>query len=322
VSNAVPILIEIKPRPSIANINTPIDLCSGDSFNSALSFPNGSIVPTGTTYSWTVTNSTSITGEANGSGSNFSTSSLSHSQSTTQQLTYTITPTAAGCQANSSFTVTLNVKPRPSIANINTPIDLCSGDSFNSALNFPAGSIIPTGTTYSWTVTNSTTITGESVGSGSAFSTSSLSHSQSTAQSLTYTITPTAAGCQANSSFTVVLNVKPRPSIVSPATVQICSGESHSTNFSTVPNAVVPTGTVFTWSVSNSGIINGESNNNTPTTSFSTGALSHSQNTTPAALSYTISASADGCPANASFALSVQVKPLPSITTKNTYWWC
>jgi hypothetical protein len=311
------VTLNVKPRPSIANINTPIDLCSGDSFSGTLNFPSGSITPTGTTYSWTVPSSTNITGEANGSGSNFSTSSLSHSQSTAQQLTYTLAPTAAGCQANSSFTVTLNIKPRPSIANINTPIDLCSGDSFNGTLNFPSGFIIPTGTNYSWTVTNSTTITGESIGSGSAFSTSNLSHNQSTAQQLTYNLTPTAAGCQANNSFTVVLNVKPRPSIVSPATVQICSGESHSTNFSTVPNAIVPIGTVFTWSVSNSPSISGENSNNTPATSFSTGTLSHSQNTTPTALSYTISASADGCPANASFNLSVQVKPLPAITTKN-----
>ncbi len=316
-SNAVSVSIEIKPRPSIANINTPIDLCSGDSYSSALNFPNGSIIPTGTTYSWTVPTSTIITGETDGSGSAFSTSNLSHNQSTAQGLTYTLTPTAASCQANSSFTVTLNVKPRPSIANINTPIDLCSGDSYSTALNFPNGSVIPTGTSYSWTVPTSTIITGEAAGSGGNFSTASLSHSQSTAQQLTYTLAPTAAGCAAISSFTVVLNVKPRPSIVSPATVQICSGESHSTNFSTVPNAIVPIGTVFTWSVSNSPSISGENNNNTPTTSFSTGTLSHSQNTTPAALSYTISASADGCSANASFALSVQVKPLPAITTKN-----
>jgi hypothetical protein len=310
---SVVVVFTVKPKPVLQTNVSASSVCSGSPLSISLSNSLGS---GGAFFSWSRAVVTGITPNSSSGTSNSISETLNNSTNASINVSYSITTTSNQCESN-SVSVAIVIKPRPSIANINTPIDLCSGDSFSGNLNFPSGSIIPTGTTYSWSVPSSTNITGETDGSGSAFSTSSLAHSQSTAQSLTYTITPTAAGCQANSSFTVVLNVKPRPSIVSPAAVQICSGDAYSTNFSTVPNSVVPTGTVFTWSVSNSTSITGENSNNTPATSFSTGTLSHSQNTTPAALSYTISASADGCSANASFALSVQVKPLPAITTKN-----
>ncbi len=320
VSNSTSVNVTIKPRPNIADITSPIQICSGESFNATLNYPAGSIVPAGTSFTWTVANSSIVSGESSNAttASAFSQGALSHSTASLQSLNYELTPTASGCEAITSFELIIDVKPRPNIANFTTPIQICSGESFNSTLNYPAGSIVPAGTSFTWTVANSSIVSGETSNATTApgFSQGLLSHSSESTQPLNYSLTPTASGCSGNTPFTVTIQVKPRPSIANITTpIQVCSGTSFASNFSSESNAVIPDGTLFSWTVSNSLNISGESNSSAPGASFSSGILSHSQNTTPAALNYSLTANADGC--TSGFNLSIQVKPTPVITTKS-----
>ncbi len=320
VSNSTSVNVTIKPRPNIADITAPIQICSGESFNATLNYPAGSIVPAGTSFTWTVANSSIVSGESSNAttASVFSQSALSHSTASLQSLNYELTPTASGCEAITSFELIIDIKPRPNIANFTTPIQICSGESFNSTLNYPAGSIVPAGTSFTWTVANSSIVSGESSNTttASAFSQSALSHTSASAQSLNYSLTPIASGCSGNTPFTVAIQVKPRPSIANITTpIQVCSGYSHTSNFSNESNAIIPVGTLYTWTVVTSSIINGESSNNVSAASFSSGVLNHTQNTTPAALNYSLTANADGC--TSGFNLSIQVKPTPVIATKS-----
>lgn len=319
-SNSTSVSVTIKPRPNIADVTTPIQICSGESFNSTLNYPAGSIVPSGTNFTWTVANSINVTGETSNvtTPSAFSQSALSHTTAVLQSLNYELTPIASGCAAPASFAVTIEVKPRPNISNFTTPIQICSGESFNSNLSYPAGSIVPSGTNFTWTVSNSAAVAGETSNAtnASAFSQGVLSHSSASVQSLNYSVTPIASSCPGTTPFTVAIQVKPRPNIANITTpIQVCSGDSYTSNFSNESNAIIPVGTLYTWTVVTSSIINGESSNNVSVASFSSGVLNHTQNTTPAALNYSLTANADGC--TSVFTLSIQVKPTPAIATKS-----
>ncbi len=183
--------------------------CSGTSISQInISNPNN---VSGTTYTWTRTNTTNLTGiAANGSGSSIS-GTLVNTLNTAQSTTFTITATANGCSSTTTATVTVN--PAPYVTNRTATI--CSGNTFPAIIpTNGGGNIVPAGTTYSWpapVVTGG--ITGGSAQTGQSSISQTLVNPTSSPQTATYTVTPvsgTSGNC-VGPTFTVTVTVNPAP---------------------------------------------------------------------------------------------------------------
>lgn len=99
----------IRPRPELTSIPDQT-ICSG----SGCTYTFSGNIPTGTTYTWVIgTDNANISGQANGSGSSFSTANLYNSStSSNNSLIYTITPTSdKGCTAAANSPLTVIVQP-------------------------------------------------------------------------------------------------------------------------------------------------------------------------------------------------------------------
>lgn len=308
------ITVEVNPRPSIVN-KTPAAICSGSAFSVTPLTGSGELVPIGTNYSWVVSTNTNVTGQSNLNGQSSIGQTLTNLSNTDQILTYTVTPISSlGCQG-ASFTVTVTIKPGATIANKN--LTICSETTFDGTpTNFT--DIVPASTTYTWTVTNNSNITGATntnapQGSVGQF----LTNTSSAAQSVTYTVLPTLSNGCAASSFTIIVNVNPKPAIANITSLTgpaICSGSS----FSVTPTDGtdnVPAGTKYTWSVSGSTFISGQSNVNIG--QISVGQVLTNLTNINRSLIYTITPTTQpGC-VGAVFQLTVTVKPTATVSNKS-----
>ena len=143
----------VVPAPIIPAQNKTI--CTGSTFNATpVNNPPTIVVPTGTTYSWTVTNNTNVTGDVSGSGSTITgTLSLNSGVNQPESVTYNVTA-SSGTNPTCSTTFQLVVTVYPQI-NINDySVTLCSGDQFSitPTNGNPSGTMVPPGTTYSWAI--------------------------------------------------------------------------------------------------------------------------------------------------------------------------
>ena len=120
---------------------------------------------------------------------------------------YFASQTINGCESATRLEVTVTINPTPAVTDQTATI--CSGNAFTVT---PAG--VPVGTLYTWTAP---VVTGGVTG-GSAQATGQASISQTltnptiTAQTATYTVTPTSGTC-AGATFTVTVTVNPTNSI-------------------------------------------------------------------------------------------------------------
>src|SRR5436190_17736277 len=106
----------------------------------------------GTRYSWTRNNPTSVTGMA-ASGSGNITGALTNVTTTAVTVTFTITPSLNGCTgAPITATVLVNAGPGASASPLSQTI--CSGATITTI----ALSSSPTGATYSWTRDNAVAV--------------------------------------------------------------------------------------------------------------------------------------------------------------------
>jgi len=203
------ITITVNPSPVIANFTS--QTCSGIAFNVTPSSTSPNVIPAGTTYSWSAPTVTGgITGGATGSGASI-VGNLTNPGTTAAIATYTVTATSgtAPNQCSNTFTLTVTVNPRPSIANI--PIATCSGTPFTVIPVNSAPNIIPSGTTYSWVAPLVTGgLTGGVAGNGNSI-TGTLVNSSATPATATYTVTAISgtAPNQCSNTFNVVVTVNP-----------------------------------------------------------------------------------------------------------------
>jgi hypothetical protein len=112
--------IIVNPRPNVPNV-TPqtTQVCTGDQFTFRPTDGGSNIVPIGTTYTWTVTAPAAITGESNQTIGQTSISQMLTNTNTTtsQNATYTVTPTSGTC-VGSPFTLIVTVNPLPPVTNV------------------------------------------------------------------------------------------------------------------------------------------------------------------------------------------------------------
>jgi len=143
--------------------------------------------------------------------------------------TYNVTvKNSSGC-ISPAASAEINSQPiTPSITAMTN--SACSGVSFTSTPVNSTNGVVPSGTTYSWsapTVTGG--LTGGVSGSGSSI-TGVLINPTNTAQTATYTVTPTSGSCT-GATFTVTVTVNPAPP--TPILYEIIQ-----------PNCITPTGSV------------------------------------------------------------------------------
>ncbi|MBU6261747.1 MAG: PKD domain-containing protein, partial [Bacteroidetes bacterium] len=299
--------VKVDPKPSIANVVA--EVCSGGSFVAVPSNGNGNIIPAATTYTYTIqTNNNLITGQSNVSApQNNISQALVNTTNIDQVIVYNVTPTSGNC-IGVPFTVTVTVHPKPSIpAALQT---ICSGSTFLIAPINSGSTIVPTNTSYTWTVANNPAVAGatnQAVPQNNISQT--LTTSAFTPQDVFYTVTPTsgAAGACVGSTFTVTITVNPIPTVNSVSSQVICNG-STTTGVTFTGNVA---GTVYNWTNSNTAIGLGASGANTVASFVTT-------NTTNATISGTITATPVytnaglGCTGTAT-SFTIAVNPIPTV---------
>lgn len=252
------VVVTVNPRPAINNMTATI--CSGSAFTTAPVNVTNGVVPAGTTYTWTVAPNANVTGEtAVAIASNNISQTLTNTTVNAELVTYTVTPTAGIC-AGSTFAVAVTVNPIPVIANKTATI--CSGTAFTVSPTTAGSDLVPTGTTYTWTVAANANVTGET---SQAVAQSSISqnlvNTTNAVETVVYTVTPTFGGCT-GATFTVTVTVNPTPQITA-QTNNACSGVAVTLAPTNGGANVVPAGTTYTWTVVDNPNVVGETNANT-----------------------------------------------------------
>lgn len=216
-------------------------------------------------------------------------------------------PVDPACRPYKQLTFTVNEIPAVTA----TPVaqTICSGTPITTiGLTGPVS-----GTTYSWTRDNAATVTGIAA-SGIGDIAGTLTNTTTAPVTVTFTITPEAAGCTgAPVTATVVVNPVPAGS-ASPVAQTICSG----TAISDITFSGAVSGTQFNWTRDNTVSVTGIAASGNGTVS---GILT---NTTaaPVTVTFTIIPEASGC-SGTSFSSTVIVNPQPTaVATPNTQTVC
>ena len=284
--------------------------CSGVQFTVTPTNGTNGVIPAGTTYTWTTPNVTGgMTGGATGTNAATITGTITNPTSTAQTATYTVTPkTAAGC-TGATFTVTVTINPAPSVTAMTATI--CSGVQFTVTPADGTNGIIPTGTTYSWSIPSLPTgLTGAAAGTNATTISGTITNATSNPLNAIYTITPKANGCT-GATFTITVTINPAPAIT-PMTANICSGLPFTVTPTNITNGVVPTGTTYSWSdpILSGGMTGGAPGSGATNIS---GTLLNSTNTSQTGIYTVTPLSAAGC-TGANFTVTVTVNPAPAVT--------
>jgi gliding motility-associated-like protein len=254
-------LINVYQKPHIQDILDTI--CSGFPFFVNPADFVGNIIPNGTTYDWIYTDNPNVTNEANSSTSSpvISGAALLNNSPLSQNVTYTVTPTSGttGNCPGSDFNVIITIISAPQISD---KLDsICSGES--PSIIASTADVIPSGTQYTWIVqTGSPNITGYNDNSIPApdFSSQELINQTSFIDSIIYLVTPTTGNCLGD-PFLFKVVVKPAPNLAD-AFDTICSGQPWLFNPGNISAGdIVPTGSLFDWTVVPSTTITNETSN-------------------------------------------------------------
>lgn len=310
------VTVTVNPSPAIPAQTATI--CDGETFTVTPLDAGATRVPSGTVYTWTVVDNPNITGESNQVSALPSISqTLANSSNLPQNVVYTVTPTAGTCAGN-AFTLTVTVNPNPEIPDQTAAV--CSGSAFSVSPANGGGTVVPAGTTYTWTVVDNANVTGEvNQGSAQPSISQTLTNLTNIPQAVEYTVTPRsgAAGNCVGSPFRVSVTVNPAPQIVAQSQT-ICSGEAFSVSPANGGGNIVPAGTAYTWTVVDNPNVTGETTQTTAQASISQ-TLTNTSNS-PQNVVYTVApqSGAAGSCAGSTFTVTVTVNPTPKLSSTLT----
>jgi len=246
----------VNPKPAVSNSPLTQTICSGGSSTLVTLASN----VTGATFAWTATATSGVSGFTGSGTSSIPVQTISTSGTTQGTVTYAITPTASGCPGSvTNYTILVN--PTPTVSNSPLTQTICSGGS--STLVTLTSNV--SGATFAWTATATTGVSGFTTSGTSSIPIQTISTTAAIQGTVTYVITPTAAGCSGTATnYTILVN---------PATMisnQSTSTQSTCLNVAFSPISVTATGTgvlTYQWfsntSNSNSGgtLLTGATNN-------------------------------------------------------------
>ncbi len=259
------------------------------------------------TYSWSATNNTNVTGETTTTSTATSiTDDLVNGTTSTQTVTYTITPTSTDGCAGPPQAITVDVDPVPNMISSSAET-ICSEDALSINLQSNITS------TFQWSATNNANVTGESTTTQTATTiTDALTNTSTAVQTVNYSVTPTStAGSCVGAAQAVTVTVNPKPVMTSASSATICSGTSP--NLSLTSNM----GASYSWVANNNLNVTGESTS-TQSTSTISDVLTNTSGS-PTTVDYTINSTATvgGCAGDPQ-SVAVLVNPVPSMTSGNT----
>ena len=246
---------------------------------SAGSITTIAITGTGSSYSWTRDNNSTVTGIA-ASGSGDITGSLTNTTDAPITVTFTITP--LGTCSGTTTTASVVVNPIPTVTASTPSQTICSGQritgiSFNLPASFasqqpnPSSDVVPTakpekgeqivlsslvaGTVFNWTRDNTATVTGIGFSGSGNIPNNVLTNTTSSPVTVTFTITPsyTNAGTTCiGTPITVTVTVNPLPAsaTITDTGTTFCSGSSTTLSAPDDPNYT------YAWQRSLTGIAN------------------------------------------------------------------
>ena len=252
-------------------------------------------------YSWSPALGLSSTSASN--------PTLTLTNSTNSPITYiytvstTLLTNFGACPTTDEISITINPIPTMTSPALGA---ICSG----VPLNFPLSSNV-TSVNYSWLATANSNVTGASTIAAITNPTinNTLINSTSSTQTVDYTVTPSSnPGACLGLPQTVSISVNPTPTMTSPSTEVICSGES--LNFSLTSN--LPSS--YSWLAASSASVIGETT--TPTVSPTINNTLVNTTTTNQNVIYTITptTTVDACVGQAQ-AVTVTVNASPILTS-------
>ena len=284
--------------------------------------PPNTIVPSGTTYVWTVEDNLNVTGETSESSPQEEISqTLVNNSNIVQTVIYTVIPTsgADGLCVGAEFTVTVDVNPVPIIADAVEVI--CSGTDFEVIPVNGGGSnsddIVPSDMTYTWTVEDlSGQISGDSDQSAPQDSISqTLINDSNIPQIVTYTVVPTydvaAANCQ-GAPFEVEVTVNPEPTMDAVGAQSICGG----TAFDSPDYVSDVSGVSYAWELTSTTIPTDITGYPSPSGAGElSGVTIQNGGDNPFTLVYDLTVFYEGCEGNTvPFSITINPSPVVNIT--------
>ncbi|MFZ4671776.1 MAG: PKD-like domain-containing protein, partial [Flavobacterium sp.] len=251
-----PFTVNVAMSPKSTIFDYAVEVCSGNSF---IVIPqNGlpdinTIVPANTKYIWTTNTNIFLTGYSDQTILQTSISQvLLNSSNIAQELIYYVTPISDGCQGT-TFEIVVTVNPTPAIFSVPQLTDTrCSGEAFTiiPQNGIPdAFTIVPTGTTFTWTVPlNNLGATSSSL-SGLTTISQVLINPTNAIQSIIYTVTPSSGTC-VGLPFDVKIWIEPKPFI--PTVLRTICNQTAFTLAPInaqlpTPTTIVPNITKYTW---------------------------------------------------------------------------
>jgi PKD domain-containing protein/type IX secretion system substrate protein len=285
-------VVTVNPTPTASATNPAQIRCSGVAM--ATMIISGAVV--GSTFNWTRDNIVDVTGIPNSGSGNIS-GTLINTTNSSITVTFTIIPSANGCDGNPIYT-TVEVKPIPdAFASIPTQT-ICSGESIASIIL--SGNV--SGTVFNWTRNETVDITGIPA-SGSGNITGTLINNRTTIQTTVFTITPVANGCN-GTPITASITVNPIPVATAALPNQTrCSGVAIG-SFSISSNV---SGTTYQWTRDNTVNVTGVASTGT---GIPAGTPINSTNN-PQTVIFTITPSANNCE-GLPITVSLLVNPIPN----------
>jgi len=218
--------ITVNANPAVAAITGASAVCAGSTTTFSNTTTGGTWSSSNTAVA-TVNVSGVVTGMAAG----------------TATISYAVT-NGSGCTTTVTKSITVNATPLMTSAASKT---ICSGS--NVALGLTSN----IAATYTWVAAANANVTGESTTAQTGGTiTDNLVNTTTTAQTVTYTVTPTASGCSGVAQ-TVTITVNPAASVAN-QTATICNASTF-----TVSPTGVPAGTTYSWAapVMSSGVSGG-----------------------------------------------------------------
>jgi gliding motility-associated-like protein len=206
IGNTFTVTVTLNPTPAITNVS--LDACSGQPFTLTPVNGTNGLIPAGTTYVWTAADNSFVLGESNQSTAQTSISqTLVNNYVTTQAVVYTITPTAGAC-SGSTFTLTVNANPLPTVAAITGATNVCSGVTTQLASATTGGTWSSSNTAVA-TVSATGVVTGVTAGN----------------VTITYTVT-NVNGCSNTATASVNVNTGTTATITAGGLTTFCQGGS------------------------------------------------------------------------------------------------
>jgi hypothetical protein len=164
------------------------------------------IVPTGTTYTWTISTNSNIIGASVGAGNQIS-QVLTNTTAVIQTIIYTVIPTSGTC-IGSPFTITIDVYPKPNVVFDLSNQTICNNTVTNEV---SLSSLLPGTYTFNWTANIPTGIIGAIASGTNTIPVQTLVNTTNAPLTITYTATATFSSngnsCTGNNSFyTITVN--------------------------------------------------------------------------------------------------------------------